>query len=159
MALNSLQFIIAFSAFFLFYLLLDSILKRSGKSAARKTQTVALLIFSYFFILTFDWRFCICILCITLYTYVLARFIDRSLNGNMKRFLAVLAVLGLVAVLGAGSISAARMRWAERSEMLSPRAQAEAASSAASSMPERLSTKSPPSEQPTASHRGCEASR
>ena len=67
MSLNSFKFIVFFAL--LLILLAVFQLLRKKNSIFIKTQLIILLVFSYFFILETDWRFCLCIVGVTVVTF------------------------------------------------------------------------------------------
>ena len=84
MTLNSFSFLLYFVALtgLLFVL---QLLRRNeiiGKTITR-LQVWTLLGFSFFFIFKSDWRFCVCIVAVTLLTYLFGRWIERNNKKNV----------------------------------------------------------------------------
>ncbi len=94
MSLNSFKFIVLFAVFFLVMLAVQLIKK---KELVRKIQIVLLLLFSYFFVFTSSWKFCICVAVITVITYVLGLLIEKD---KYRTLFFVLGIICLLAFLG-----------------------------------------------------------
>lgn len=94
MNLTSLSFIMYFVVLMVVMCILQ--LLRKLKENVKIIQLLLLLIFSYYFIIKSDWRFFICVLFVTLVTYLIGILLD---NAHDVRILATGAVV-LLAFLG-----------------------------------------------------------
>ena len=100
MALNSFSFLIYFAGLFIILTGLELAKKFFNCKILARSQIVSLLIFSYFFILIADWRFCVCIAITTILTYLLARGIQRDTALKNKRCFLVIGIILLLSLLG-----------------------------------------------------------
>ena len=81
MNLNSFSFIVFFAAIVAVMAILQIIRKKFTNVG--KLQLIFLLLFSYFFILKSDWRFCVCIIIITLLTYFSGMWINSTHSAKI----------------------------------------------------------------------------
>ncbi len=100
MALNSFRFLIFFGALFVALLLLELIKKIAKTNVIAKIQTTILLLFSYGVVFISDWRFCVCILCATLLSYILAISMQKAKTIKAKKSLLAIGVCAFVMMLG-----------------------------------------------------------
>lgn len=82
MSLNSFSFIVCCTALILVMALLQCI-RRKFPTGGSKTQLLLLLAVSYGFLVRADWRFCLCILAVTIITYVCAVVYERTRHGRI----------------------------------------------------------------------------
>ena len=94
MSINSFRFLCIFALLLIIFTGLQLIRKKSGW--AGKAQLGILLLFSYYFIFKADWRFCVCIACVTLIAYGTSILLEKTSN---KRWLYV-GIISLVCLLG-----------------------------------------------------------
>ena len=78
MSLNSLFFLFCLFCAVAVMTVLQVLIKKY--KVVVKFQLILLLVFSYFFIILTDWRFCVCIVAITLLAYLFGRWIDNKKN-------------------------------------------------------------------------------
>lgn len=81
MSLNSFNFIIYFTIF-LIPLTVFQLLGRKSKVFGR-IQLVTLLLFSYFFIIKSNWRFCVSVIAVTAVTYSFGLLIEKSRSKSL----------------------------------------------------------------------------
>lgn len=93
MNLNSFSFIVFFAAIVAVMAILQIIRKKFTNVG--KLQLIFLLLFSYFFILKSDWRFCVCIIFITLLTYFSGMWINSTHSAKILVGGGVLLILFL----------------------------------------------------------------
>lgn len=99
MTLNSFGFIIYLIALLFMMFVLQVIRNRTGKPVLGRVQLAVLLAFSFFFVYKTDWKFCICVLLIAVYTYLLGLRIEQTDAKKQKVYLGV-GISGLVVFLG-----------------------------------------------------------
>lgn len=81
MNLSSFSFVIQFTVIVVVMVILQLIRKESLE--VKKIQITFLLLVSYFFIYKSDWRFCICIVSITILTFLFGGLIEKSHNPKI----------------------------------------------------------------------------
>lgn len=81
MSLNSFNFVISGMGLSMVLGLLQLFKKKND--VVGRVQLLFLLLFSYFFIFTSDFKFCICVLIVTMITYICGRLMGKS-AGNRK---------------------------------------------------------------------------
>ena len=95
MSLNSFIFIFYFAVLLVPMAILQQLRKR--KEELGRIQLLLLLLFSYFFILKTDWRFCLCVIGVTALSYFVALMIDE--NKGSKCWL-IVGGIALILILG-----------------------------------------------------------
>ena len=101
MGLNSFKFLIWFFIIFLIMAILEKIKKYTKKRIFERFQIFILLISSYIFISTFNWKFCICIGITTILTYYLGIYIEKyNSDIKIKKIITCIGIIGLIVTLG-----------------------------------------------------------
>lgn len=103
MGLNSLHFVIQFVVLMLVMSVLQFIRNRRWNNAISRLQIIILLVYSYFFVASVDYRFAICIGGVTLVAYIGGLLVDRYNQANshsVARIVFVLLCIALLATLG-----------------------------------------------------------
>lgn len=95
MSLNSLIFIIYFAVLLVPLAILQQLKKR--KEELDRIQLLLLLLFSYFFIIKTDWRFCLCVIGVTAISYLFALMIDER---KSSKFWLIFGCIALILILG-----------------------------------------------------------
>jgi len=83
MSLSSFYFLLYFP-FLLGFMAVIGLFKKKWKTAG-ELQLFILLGFSYFFIYSSDWRFCICIFMITVFVYYIGILLEKTHNVKILR--------------------------------------------------------------------------
>ncbi len=94
MSINSFWFLCIFALLLIFFASLQLIVKKSN--GARKPQLGVLLLFSYYYIFQVDWKFCICIACVTLIAYVTSILLEKT----GKKIWLYVGIISLICFLG-----------------------------------------------------------
>jgi len=89
MTLNSFSFIIYFSVVVLLMAFFQLLRKKSVIASA--AQLLFLVVFSYYFLWKTDWRFCVCVVAVTLLTYFIGILIEKT--QNLKILIAGVVIL------------------------------------------------------------------
>lgn len=99
MSLNSFSFLTRFFFLLIFLILVDKVINIKHEKFGHRIQILSLLAFSYYFIISFDWRFLICIFLITVFTFFIALLIGKTYSKQKKKKLMYISVLLLALVL------------------------------------------------------------
>ena len=81
MSINSFRFLCIFALLIIIVAGVQLIGKKSG--GVRKAQLGILLLFSYYYIFKADWRFCLCVLAVTLIAYTIALLFEKTKNPKI----------------------------------------------------------------------------
>ena len=81
MSINSFRFLCIFALLIIIVAGVQLIGKKSG--GVRKAQLGILLLFSYYCIFKADWRFCLCVLAVTLIAYTIALLFEKTKNPKI----------------------------------------------------------------------------
>ncbi|MBQ2939375.1 MAG: MBOAT family protein [Clostridia bacterium] len=100
MALNSFSFLIWFCGLFLVLLVIELLKKRIHSPLIQQSQPVVLLIFSYLTLFAVDWRFLLCVLLITAWTFAFGFFLGNAAATVRKRLLLAAGITGILLSLG-----------------------------------------------------------
>lgn len=94
MIINSFRFLCIFAVLVIIMGGLQLIRKKSDKVG--KVQLGILLLFSYYYIFKADWRFCICIACVTLIAYSMSIMLEKT----KKKVWVFVGIISLICFLG-----------------------------------------------------------
>lgn len=99
MSLNNIYFIIQFILLVIVMSVLQFFRTQQWANSISRIQLIIILIYSYFFILSIDWRFALCIAIITIIAYVCGILTGRSQDSLKSRKFAILGVILLSVIL------------------------------------------------------------
>lgn len=84
MGLNNFYFIIHFAVLIMIMFLLQHIRSRRWTETLGRTQIIVLLLYSYYFVASVDWRFVLCVVIVTIITYVCGLLIERARQSDKQ---------------------------------------------------------------------------
>lgn len=100
MSLNNLNFLLYFAFIYVVMAVVELVFRIWKKNIFRKIQIVVLLLFSYFFIYRFDWRFTICIFLYTVFIYLFGQIIERIVSDKGKHIMLLIGSMISILMLG-----------------------------------------------------------
>ena len=100
MGLNSISFIICFFALFVLMSVLQIIRIKTNYEIVSRLQILILLLFSYCFVVTADWKFAVLLAAVTLIAYVSGLIIPLFKTVKKRRNAAIVSGVLLILILG-----------------------------------------------------------